>query len=287
MDWPGSAHSGSGLRGDYAGAAADYTVPQNWHAYTAAMHDRWRRLHARQVALADKFAARAFLDGLARLDCAGGIPSFSDANPVLGAATGWQLVAVPGFIPDDVFFAHLAARRFPVTHWLREERELDYLVEPDLFHDFFGHVPMLLDPAIADFLEAYGHAGERALAMDALDLLARVYWYTIEFGLVVEGGSLKAFGAGIVSSAGELALAVTDPAVPRLPFDPLRIMRTDYRIDAFQDCYFVLDSIEQLLRELVQLDFGPIYARWRAAPPLPAGQLQPGETPWQPAGVLS
>lgn len=285
MERPGSAHSNSALRGDYAGAAADYTVPQDWDGYTPAMHDRWRRLHARQVALAGKFAARAFLDGLARLDCAGGIPRFADANQILGAATGWQLVAVPGFIPDAVFFAHLAARRFPVTRWLREEHELDYLAEPDVFHDFFGHVPMLLDPGIADFLEAYGRAGERALAMDALELLARIYWYTIEFGLVVEGGQLKAFGAGIVSSAGELAFAVTDPGVLRLPFDPVRIMRTAYRIDAFQDCYFVLDSIEQLVRELVGLDFGPIYRRWRSAPPLPADVLQPGEQPWQPAGV--
>ena len=287
MERPGSAYSESDLRGDYSGAAADYTVAQGWDAYSPAMHERWSRLYARQAALAQRYAARTFLDGLARLDCAGGIPRFADANRVLGAATGWQLVAVPGFIPDAAFFAHLAARRFPVTRWLREEHELDYLVEPDVFHDFFGHVPMLLDPGIADFLAAYGRAGERALAMDALDLLARIYWYTIEFGLVTEGGCLKAFGAGIVSSAGELAFAVTDRGVLRLPFDPLRIMRTAYRIDAFQDCYFVLDSIDRLVRELVGLDFGPIYARWRGEPPLPAGVLQPGERPWQLAGEQS
>lgn len=281
MERPGSAKSDHALRGDYAGAGADYVIPQDWESYTPAMHDRWRRLHQRQMALADRYAAQQFREGLARLDCARGIPKFDDANAVLGAATGWRLVAVPGFIPDDVFFAHLAARRFPVTRWLREESELDYLVEPDVFHDFFGHVPMLLDPAIADFLEAYGRAGARATAMGALDMLARIYWYTIEFGLASEGGALKAFGAGIVSSAGELPRSVTDTGVPRFRFDPERIMRTAYRIDSFQDCYFVLDGLEQLVRELVSLDFGPIYERWRDVPPLPAGQLLPGEKGWR------
>ena len=284
MERPGSAKSDHELRGDYAGVGADYVIAQGWNGYTPAMHDRWKRLHARQTVLATRFAAKQFRDGLAQLDCADGIPKFEDANAVLGAATGWQLVAVPGFIPDAVFFAHLAARRFPVTHWLREESELDYLVEPDVFHDFFGHVPMLLDPVIADFLEAYGRAGERAMAMGALDLLARIYWYTIEFGLVEEDGQLKAFGAGIVSSAGELPRSVTDMAVPRLRFDPERIMRTAYRIDSFQDCYFVLDGLEQLVRGLVSLDFGPIYERWREAEPLPAGQLLPGEQAWPKSG---
>lgn len=285
MKTPFTLTTTSGLRGDYEGAAADYTVGQDWHAYTPQMHERWRRLYGRQAELVETYACASFREGLARLDCAGGIPRFEDANAVLGLATGWQLVAVPGFIPDEVFFDHLAHRRFPVTRWLREEHELDYLVEPDVFHDFFGHVPMLLDPAIADFLELYGKAGARAAQMGALDMLARIYWYTIEFGLVREDAGLKVFGAGIISSASETVFAVEDPHVVRLPFDPVRIMRTGYRIDSFQQTYFVLDSLPQLIGDLVGLDFGPVYETWRGAPPLPAGEVLPGEAPIRISGA--
>ncbi|WP_159865475.1 phenylalanine 4-monooxygenase [Novosphingobium sp. 9U] len=281
MKTPLSPKSTSGLRGEYAGAGDDFTVEQDWQSYSPEAHDRWRRLYAAQSALAARYAAPQFLEGLAKLDSAGGIPRFDDANRVLQAETRWTLVAVPGFIPDAVFFDHLAHRRFPVTRWLREEHELDYLVEPDVFHDFFGHVPMLLDPRIADFLEMYGRAGEKAMAMGALDMLARIYWYTIEFGLVREEGGLKVFGAGIVSSAGETVYAIEDEAVLRLPFDPERVMRTAYSIDNFQQNYFVLDSLDQLIGSLVGLDFGPIYERWRHEQPLPAGQLQAGETPFK------
>lgn len=277
MKTPHTQTSTSGLRGDYEGAADDYTVGQDWQAYTPQMHERWRRLHARQAALVERYACRSFREGLARLDCAAGIPRFEDANTLLGPATGWALVAVPGFIPDAVFFNHLAHRRFPVTRWLREEHELDYLVEPDVFHDFFGHVPMLLDPAIADFLELYGKAGARAMEMGALEMLARIYWYTIEFGLVYEAGALKVFGAGIMSSASETVFSIENPDVLRLPFDPVRIMRTGYMIDSFQKTYFVLDSLSQLIGELVGLDFGPVYAAWRDTAPIPAGERLPGE----------
>ena len=281
MRKPNSAKSASGLRGDYAGAAADYTIPQAWERYTADMHDRWRRLYARQTALAERYAAPQVLAGLARLDCSGGIPDFGEANRIVEAATGWRIVAVPGFIPDDCFFDHLAHRRFPVTNWIREEHELDYLVEPDVFHDFFGHVPMLLEPSFASFMQAYGQAGARAIAMDALDMLARIYWYTVEFGLIAAGGgSVKAYGAGIVSSAKELVFSVTDPDVLRLRFDPVRVMRTAYNIDRMQSCYFVLDGFDQLLDGLVELDFGPIYEKWRRAAPLPAGELHSGDRPY-------
>lgn len=279
MKTPRTHTSNSALRGEYQAAAADYTVAQDWHVYSPEMHARWRHLYVRQSALVERYACRSFREGLARLDCAGGIPRFEHANAALGGATGWRLVAVPGFIPDQVFFDHLAHRRFPVTRWLREEHELDYLVEPDVFHDFFGHVPMLFDPAIADFLELYGKAGARAMAMGALEMLARIYWYTIEFGLVCEQGGLKVFGAGIISSASETIYAIDDPQVLRLPFDPVRIMRTGYRIDSFQKTYFVLESLPQLIGGLVGLDFGPIYETWRHAPALPAGECLPGETP--------
>ncbi|MFC0683936.1 phenylalanine 4-monooxygenase [Novosphingobium clariflavum] len=280
MKTPSTQTTTSGLRGEYEGAGDDYTVGQHWHAYTPEMHDRWRRLYARQSALVETHACAAFREGLKRLDCAGGIPRFEDANAILEAATGWTLVGVPGFIPDAVFFDHLAHRRFPVTRWLREEHELDYLVEPDVFHDFFGHVPMLLDPTIADFLELYGKAGERAMAMDALPMLARIYWYTIEFGLVREDGGLRVFGAGIISSSGETRYALEDRAVLRLPFDAERVMRTGYMIDAFQKTYFVLESLPQLIEDLVGLDFGPVYEKWRAETPIPAGALLPGEAPF-------
>lgn len=279
MKKPSTNTSHSELRGEYEGAGADYTVGQDWDAYTPEMHARWRRLFARQSELVRTHACASFRDGLARLDCAEGIPRFEDANAVLGPATGWQLVGVPGFIPDAVFFDHLAHRRFPVTRWLREEHELDYLVEPDVFHDFFGHVPMLLDPAIADFLELYGKAGVRAMEMGALDMLARIYWYTIEFGLVKEAGALKVFGAGIISSAGETRFSIEDRDVLRLPFDPVRVMRTGYMIDSFQKTYFVLDSLPQLIEALVSLDFGPVYKTWWNDPPLPAGETLPGELP--------
>jgi len=280
MKKPSTETSTSELRGEYELAADDYTVGQDWQAYTPEMHERWRRLHARQSALVVTHACAAFREGLARLDCAEGIPRFEHANAILGPATGWRLVAVPGFIPDAVFFDHLAHRRFPVTRWLREEHELDYLVEPDVFHDFFGHVPMLLDPTIADFLELYGKAGARAMAMDALDMLARLYWYTIEFGLVREDGGLKVFGAGIISSSGETRFSLEDPKVLRLPFEAVRVMRTGYMIDSFQKTYFVLESLPQLIEDLVSLDFGPVYECWRTAPPIPAGDLLPGETPF-------
>lgn len=279
MKKPISANSGTGLRGDYEGAAADYTIDQGWDRYTPAMHDRWRRLHARQTALARRHAAPQVLAGLAALDCGKGIPDFAETNRLLGDATGWRVVAVPGLVPDDCFFDHLAGRRFPVTAWIREEHELDYLVEPDVFHDFFGHVPMLLDPTFAAFMQAYGKAGARAIAMQALPMLARIYWYTVEFGLIEaqDGGGLKAYGAGLVSSAAELVYSVEDPHVLRLAFDPVRVMRTAYEIDRFQRCYFVLGSFEELLDGLVALDFGPIYETWRGAPPLPAGELLPGD----------
>lgn len=277
MESPRSAKSASGLRGNYDAAGADCTIAQDWAAYRPEMHDRWRRLHARQSALAKRYASSRFLSGLAGLDCADHIPRFQEVNELLRSATGWQVVAVPGFIPDKLFFDHLAGRRFPVTDWLREEHELDYLVEPDVFHDFFGHVPMLLDPTFGDFMAAYGRAGERAMAMGALDMLARIYWYTVEFGLIDEGGGLRAFGAGLVSSAGEMVYGVEDPDVLRLRFDPVRIMRTSYNIDTFQSCYFVLDSLDQLVSGLVSLDFGPIYEKWRDCPPLPPERLRPGD----------
>lgn len=265
----------SGLRGEYSAAGADYTVPQAWDRYTADEHDRWRRLYARQAEVTAAHASSAFLQALHALDASGGIPRLDVVSEALQAATGWRLVAVPGLIPDDVFFGHLAARRFPVTRWLREERELDYIVEPDVFHDFYGHVPMLFQPAFADGMQAYG---ARGLELDAAGAkrLARLYWYVVEFGLEQTADGLKAFGAGILSSSAETVFSVTDPAPNRVAFDLARVLRTRYRIDDFQETYFVLDRFEDLLRA-VERPLGPVIAGLAGAPDLEPHALDPAD----------
>jgi len=253
----------AGLRGDYAHMAADYTVAQDMSRYDAAMQDRWQRLLARQMRLLPGRACRAFIEAVTMLEMRRGIPSFAEVNAALAARTGWTLVGVPGLLPDAVFFAHLADRRFPVTVWLREEHEFDYIVEPDLFHDFFGHVPMLFTPVYADYLQRYGQGGLKAATLSGLDWLARLYWYTIEFGLLREDGGVRAYGAGILSSPKELVYAVESGVPVRLPFDVLEVMRTPYLIDDVQSQYFVLESFEQLLADTAP-DFAPLYARLSA-----------------------
>jgi len=212
-----------------------------------------------------RYACRQYLDSLARLGDVEAIPRFEEISARLRRSTRWELVAVPGLIPDDVFFRHLANRRLPVTDWLHKPEEADYIVEPDVFHDFFGHVPLLFEPVYADYLQEYGLGGLKALELDALGILARLYWYTIEFGLVVERSGLRAYGTGLLSSKGELAYCVESQSPRRMHFDLLRIMRTEYRIDRFQDSYFVIDSFEQLLRE-TRPDFTPLYARLARLP---------------------
>jgi len=248
------AHSDNPLRGDYAGADESFVVPQDWAAYTDHDHETWRMLYRAQSAVLPGRACQAFLDGLARLDCADAIPDFETLGRRLRRATGWDIVAVPGFIPDNVFFSHLAARRFPVTRWIRRRNELDYLVEPDVFHDCFGHVPLILDPVFADFLQAYGQRGLEADAAGALDGLARLYWHTVEFGLIREQGALRAYGAGILSSRGETVHCLESPEPGRIAFDRARIMRTLYRIDSFQPAYFVIDSFDQLFSAIAAPD---------------------------------
>jgi phenylalanine-4-hydroxylase len=204
-------------------------------------------------------------DSLDELDFNAAIPNLDKVSHKLQAATGWRLVAVPGFIPDAAFFAHLAQRQFPVTIWLRKPEEIDYLVEPDIFHDFFGHVPLLFDPVFADFLQLYGVKGQEAERLGMTQYLARLYWYTVEFGLIREGGRNKAFGAGILSSFTETSFSIDDPSPNRIGFDLERVMNTAYRIDDFQETYFVLDSFGELFAALQQ-DLRPIYDRVKALP---------------------
>ena len=240
---------------------SDCIIPQAWEHYTAEDHATWDTLFARQSAMLPGRASEAFLRGIDVLKLSKpGIPDFAELSERLTAATGWRVVAVPGLIPDDVFFDHLANRTFVAGNFIRRPDQLDYLQEPDVFHDVFGHVPMLADPVFADYMVAYGQGGQRAGSLGALKRLARLYWYTVEFGLVEEAGGLRIYGSGIVSSHGESIFALDDASPNRIGFDLKRVMRTDYRIDDYQQTYFVIPSFDDLLRITVETDFGPVYA---------------------------
>jgi phenylalanine-4-hydroxylase len=258
--------------------SADWTIPQDWARYSPAEHDTWNRLFQRQVRLLPERAAKPFMEGLQVLRLLKpGIPDFEMLSERLMKATGWQVVAVPGLVPDDVFFDHLAHRRFVAGRFIRRPDQLDYLQEPDVFHDVFGHVPLLAHPVFADYMQAYGQGGQRALSMGALDRLARLYWYTVEFGLVREHDSIRIYGAGIVSSYGESLFALDSPSPHRLGFDLRRVMRTLYRIDDYQQTYFVIDSFEDLLRQTLETDFGPVYSELAGQPDLPIETVLPSD----------
>ncbi|HVO03766.1 MAG TPA: phenylalanine 4-monooxygenase [Candidatus Cybelea sp.] len=248
------------LRGDYSQMEADYTVEQDWFRYTEEEHARWRLLYRRQAKLLERYAAPEFVAGITALDAAGQIPDLAIASRRLQAASGWQLVTVPGLIPETDFFAHLAKRQFPVTEWIRRADEIDYLVEPDIFHDFFGHVPLLFNPVFADYMQIYGEKGAEASRLETSKILVRLYWYMVEFGLIRTEQGLKAYGAGMLSSAAETRFSIEDKSPHRIGFDLERVLRTTYRIDDFQETYFVLDGFEQLF-EATRRDFAPIYGR--------------------------
>jgi phenylalanine-4-hydroxylase len=255
------------------GAAADWTIDQGWENYAQAEHDVWITLYERQTALLPGRACDEFLRGLDALDLhRSGIPDFKRINEELQRLTGWSVVAVPGLVPDNVFFDHLANRRFPAGQFIRKPHELDYLQEPDIFHDVFGHVPMLTDPTFADYMQAYGQGGQRALGLGRLASLARLYWYTVEFGLMETKAGLRIYGAGIVSSRTESIFALDDPSPNRIGFDLERVMRTPYRIDDFQQVYFVIPSI-QTLQEVTLRDFGPLYDRLAGASDLGIAEI--------------
>lgn len=259
------------------GAAEDWTIPQAWEDYTDVEHQTWVTLYERQMKILPGRAADVFLKGLDALDLHGsGIPDFREMNQKLEALTGWTVVCVPGLVPDAVFFDHLANRRFPSGQFIRKPDQLDYLQEPDIFHDVFGHVPMLTDPTFADYMEAYGKGGQRAASLGMLPNLARLYWYTVEFGLMETPEGLRIYGAGIVSSSTESKFSLDDPSPNRLGFDLERVMRTLYRIDDFQQVYFVIPSIEQL-REVTLQDFGPVYEALKGAEDLPIEAILPSD----------
>ncbi|QOW19551.1 phenylalanine 4-monooxygenase [Lysobacter ciconiae] len=250
-------------------------VEQPWDSYTDADHAVWAQLFERQKAILPGLASDEFIAALGAMEMtADRIPKFADLNPILHAATGWELIGVEGLLPELEFFQHLANRRFPVTWWIRREDQLDYLAEPDLFHDLFGHVPLLMNPVFADYMAAYGRGGVKAhgIGSDALVNLTRLYWYTVEFGLIQQKDGLRIYGSGIVSSKGESIHCLQSDAPNRIGFDLERIMRTRYRIDTYQKTYFVIDSFQQLM-DATGPDFAPIYTKLAAMDAIPAGDV--------------
>ncbi|RST29539.1 phenylalanine 4-monooxygenase [Sphingomonas ginkgonis] len=259
-------------------AAADWTVPQHWEELTAEDHWVWDTLYARQKTLLHNRAVHAFEEGLDVLSLSRpGVPNLDELNEKLGARTGWKVVAVPGLVPDDVFFRHLSERRFPAGNFIREAKQLDYLEEPDVFHDVFGHVPLLSNPAVGDFMQALGELGLQAIDRGALHRLARLYWYTVEFGLAREDGRLKIYGAGILSSFGESHYSLENPKPHRLTFDLKRVLRTRYRVDNFQQSYFVIDRFEDLLKLVERSDLPSLYEELATLPDIDPSVADPEE----------
>ncbi|MBC3808269.1 phenylalanine 4-monooxygenase [Undibacterium seohonense] len=265
--------NGAALRGDYEHMDAHYVVQQNWDNYTEQEHELWRKLYQRQSALLPGRACDEFIEALAKMDISAGIPVFEKTSKELFAATGWTIVAVPGLIPELTFFDHLANRRFPVTVWLRKPEEFNYIVEPDVFHDFFGHVPLLFNPVFADYMQRYGQGGLKAMRLGGLDELARLYWYTVEFGLINTPAGVRIYGAGILSSGGEVEYCLTRGTKSRhIRLDIERCLRTLYKIDSYQETYFVIDSYQQLFDGTAP-DFTPIYEKLKGMDVLPANTL--------------
>jgi len=266
------------LRKDYPDIRRDFTIDQKWERYSEAEHGVWHTLFRRLEKILPGRACDEYLSGLKSLKLnADRIPNLERVSDDLEKMTGWRVVTVPSLVPDDVFFDHLANRRFPSGRFIRKPEQLDYIEEPDIFHDFFGHVPMLAHPVFGDYMEAYGKGGQRALSeFGMLKQLARLYWYTVEFGLINNPGGMRIYGSGIVSSSAESVYALENPSPNRIAFNLERVMRTDYRIDDFQETYFVIESFEQLFKDTYQ-DFGPLYAELKSGPSYKPGDILPAD----------
>lgn len=251
----------------------DFTIDQHWERYTSEEHAIWKTLYQRMERILPGRACDEFMQGLKQLDIgADRIPNMEKLSDELYKRTRWRVVAVPSLVPDAVFFEHLANRRFPAGHFIRRRDQLDYIEEPDVFHDVFGHVPMLALPVFADYMEAYGKGGMRAQQLGALDNLARLYWYTVEFGLIAKPEGLRLYGSGIASSSAESIYSIGDASPNRIHFELERVMRTKYRIDDFQESYFVINSFDELFKETYK-DFAPIYQRLQTGPTYEPGTI--------------
>ncbi len=254
----------------------DFTIRQRWEDYSAAEHGIWRTLYRRMEKILPGRACDEFMRGLKALRIGEEqIPNLERMSDALEKLTGWRVVAVPSLVPDDIFFEHLANKRFPAGRFIRRQDQLDYIEEPDIFHDVFGHVPMLAHPVFGDYMQAYGKGGQRALSeFGMLKQLARLYWYTVEFGLINNPGGMRIYGSGIVSSSAESVYALENPSPNRIAFQLERVMRTDYRIDDFQESYFVIESFDQLFKDTYQ-DFGSLYAKLKSGPTYKPGDILP------------
>ncbi|WP_293859295.1 phenylalanine 4-monooxygenase [uncultured Alsobacter sp.] len=256
----------------------DCIIDQGWSGYTPEQHETWGILFERQLRTLEGHVCQEYLDGLQALGVdARGIPDFASMNRSLRQRTGWEVVAVPGLIPSRPFFEMLANRQFPAGTFIRTREQLDYLEEPDIFHDVFGHVPLLTNPAYADYMEAYGRLGLKAIEAKGVKFLARLNWYTIEFGLIRKPEGIRIYGAGICSSFGEARYVVEDGSAHHLGFDLDRVARTGYYIDDLQASYFVVDSFDQLFRALRDTDMVERFARWRAEPALSPFDIEEGD----------
>jgi phenylalanine-4-hydroxylase len=266
------------LRVKHPEIRADFTIDQHWERYGAQEHGIWRTLFEHQAKVLPGRACKEFLAGMGKLDLTSDqIPNFERLSDSLEKATGWRVVAVPSLVPDAIFFDHLANRRFPAGQFIRRADQLDYIEEPDVFHDVFGHVPMLAHPVFADYMQAYGKGGQRALnEFGQLKNLARLYWYTVEFGLIESDEGLRIYGSGIVSSRAESIYSVENRSPNRIRFELERVMRTEYRIDDFQESYFVIPSFESLFAETYK-DFAALYQKLATGPTYKPGDLLPAD----------
>ena len=238
----------------------DYLAPQDWHHFTVGEHGVWDMLFARQVPYLGARIVTPFLEGIPKLGLdRPGIPELGRLNERLEPLTGWRCVSVPGLVPDDAFFAMLADRCFPIGNFIRSADRLDYLEEPDCFHDIFGHVPMLAHETVARLMQAMGRLGVSAVAAGLGEAISRLYWHTVEFGLAREDGEVKILGAGLASSFGEAHFAI-EAHVPRPRFTLHDAAATAYRSDSFQPLYFVSDSLECVATELEALDLAGLSA---------------------------
>jgi phenylalanine-4-hydroxylase len=239
----------------------DYVVPQCWEAFTDEDHAVWDLLFARQVELLGTRVVTPFLDGIDLLRLSHpGVPDLGELNAILEPRTGWQTVAVTGLVPDDIFFAMLRERVFPVGNFIRTREQLDYLEEPDCFHDLFGHIPMLANHDFAAMVEHVGSLGTEAIASGEGERVARIYWHSVEFGLAREDGELKILGAGLASSFGEAHFSLESDTVERLPFSVRQAVRTAYRNDVFQPLYLVSESVESTVEEILDTSAGELLA---------------------------
>ena len=254
-------------------------IDQNWGAYSAADHNTWKTLYNRQLETLKARVCEEYLEGLKTLHLvADTVPDFAQMNKHLRAATGWEVLAVPGLIASKPFFSMLANRQFPAGTFIRTPEQLDYLEEPDIFHDVFGHIPLLSNPAYANYMQEYGRAGLAALEHKGIKFLARLNWYTIEFGLIKNNGEVKAYGAGIMSSYGEAKYLFNDPSANWLQFEIDRVLRTGYYIDDLQASYFTIDSFESLFKQCIERPFIPLYEKFRAMPALTPFEIVEGDT---------